>query len=369
MAPNLTDLEVIRYTERPPILDALPSQLSTLILWNCDVPLSSISLLPRTLISLDISCSTKLDHGLAKVDFPPNLTYLYLRHSTDWLELTEIDVNLPTFHSCDPGHLHYLQGAYRPKVRSCFPLHCLPRTLEHLTLMTPIPASQLIHLPLGLITFEADDVFEDADFNPMDTQHMTRMAELCKYGSSQGINTPASHISLPASIISLLPRTLTNITVEGTCIWKSGDWCRLPPHLTNLASTQDSHLVSAQQFFTAPLSRLKTLNLQLVDFTDVAVQQMPRSLTRLNYPAQIPIHYAISLVGMHYWPYNLRPDGFGSYDGKDPFGRLYKRRFEAFSSSSTELFPLLFPTEKLVPPTKAKANENSDLVVARLENA
>lgn len=213
--------------------DCFPSGLTKLLMHDpkYPIPLSAVSLLPRTLRTLRIVIGN-LDPTDDQPVFPPHLEYLNISGDgiVSLVAIRSLEEDL-VFLLDQSNIRRLLAQPSPPKVVHCFPFHTIPRCTESLYIMCPIPASQLVHLPPRISTLWCLDVFEDTDFNPQDPQHLTRMAELYEIGSSQGIVSPASHVSLPASTNSLMPRTLTSLTIAGDQIWNNADWSRLPPCL------------------------------------------------------------------------------------------------------------------------------------------
>ena len=325
--PHLTRLELITYTESyNKLFDSFPSGLTYLLIQDgFDMTMSSISLLPRTLLHIRIIVG-EIDFENRNIEFPPNLVYLNV-----------------TRDSKSPWIITKPIAKKQTRVVSCFPFHTIPRSVEHLFWACSIPASQLIHLPPRLKTLWCN-MFVDADFNPNDTCHLSRMTELFTIGASQGIDSPASHVSLPASINSLLPRTLTSLTVFEPCTWLDTDWSRLPPHLETLECDDSEHPVSAKLFLSAPLTRLRTLKLSLTNFTDDLVRLMPKSLTYTEFPSSSKALSKLTSACIPYWPYNLGPGNLTRHL-RIAYNKLHAQRIEAIASSSTELFPELFPDQ------------------------
>lgn len=243
--PLLTKLRFDSLTSTFPI-ERLPAGLHTLSLSEpIALPMSMIGKLPRSLVYLRAACRLSDPRD---IDFPPNLLCLSLSHAST--------------------------------LESCFPLHLLPRSLTELTLPCAIPASQLIHLPPRLVSIGAANILEDAAFAPNDVLCLSRMTDLFKIGEMEGLYTPSSHGSLPASPASLLPRTLRSIITEEGYFWKECDWRRLPSSLRTIKTPNSKHPVSARLLFMeASLPSLTEVQLPLTDLTDDVVKAMPRSLS------------------------------------------------------------------------------------------
>ena len=325
--PHLTHLDLTTFTESfENYFDLLPSGLTYLFIQDAEfaMPMSSISLLPRTLRRIRIVVG-EIDFENRNIDFPPNLEYLDVsQQDGDWI------VTKP------PN-----KRRKHPLVVSCFPFHTIPQTVELLYWACSIPASQLIHLPPRLKTLWCSSVFVDADFNPKDACHLSRMTELFTIGASQGIESPASHVSLPASINSLLPRTLTSLSVLDGAIWANCDWSRLPPHLETLECNDSELQMPATRLLSAPLTHLKALRMLLSDFTDDLVPLMPNSLTSFSYREPLS---DLTLACVPYLPYNLSSESLAT-PLRMAFEKLCEKRTKAIESSPKKRSPKLFPRQ------------------------
>ena len=355
--PHLTDLELStlsKYNDR--FFTSFPSGLRAFLMHDpkYGIPLKSISLLPRCLHMMRLAVCEH-DSSDDNVDFPPYLhsVNITLSYDVSWVVLEPMEV--PSRNKKGKSKKTLMHEAHRflhletapcpPKVVACFfPFHFIPRSTEILFLNCSIPASQLIHLPPRLKTLWCLDVFVDADFNSNDTRHLSRMTELYKIGASQGIDSPASHVSLPASINSLLPRTLRCITTQGGSIWRNCDWSRLPPHLKLIVCDQSDLPVSAKLFLSAPLTRLKTLKLFLTYLTDDLVHLMPRSLLYFELTGFSNTLPKLTLACIPYWPYNLGSNHL-SKPLRQAHEKLHAERVRAIGSSSKKSFPKLFPLQ------------------------
>lgn len=348
--PNLEMLNI--GTPAIPRFDLLPSGLIGLSLTRIEssFPMDMISLLPRTLIELRAICNDLA----AQIDFPPNLQLLELNVSTYDIQWTitepmevSTDSDLPrTLNAHDSEQLE--AAPYPPKVVSCFPFHCVPRSLHTMSITCAIPASQLVHLPPFLTWLSCIDVFEDAAFYPNGTQHTNWAIDISDIFKGIDLEEESSDDSFdPAppsteSIASLLPRSLISFTVLGGCAFRDCDWSALPPNLKELRSIYSELPVPASLFKTASFRRIVTLKLHLTGITDEIVRWMPQSLKELEYPPNATS--SLTEACLPYWPYNTE---IYVEDSANPlpatFEALRTSRLDAIASSSTSLFPDLFP--------------------------
>lgn len=350
--PNLAQLSIVPLLVFP--FDCLPPGLLRLSFHHpvFAIPWSSIALLPRTLLILRIFC-LPLD-VTENIDFPPHLISLSLNRwrNDQWVAIeptkdpkkhSKRRYEPPAIDTCDNVELEAATAKRHPKLTSCPPLQCIPRSVRELYITCPIPASQLVHLPPQLTDLSTVDMFEDADFKRYDPRHLSTMAKLYKLGELQRFVSPASHISLPASIASLLPRSLTNITTWGGCLWRDCDWHRLPPNLETIESLFSDLPISAESFKDVHLPRLKELKLNLTGLTDNLVKLMPQSLTHLNLPDWPQNSLDLLTISCAPdWPPNLDPNR-GPPDARLAIEALQELRAEAIASSSTSRLSELFP--------------------------
>lgn len=356
--PNLTRLEFIpRLKDFHLHFNALPSTLTSFFVQEGKfaMPLSAIALLPRTLLSMRVVCGSL--ENIQHIDFPPNLLYLnillyhedYGNLHDHWVlhEPMEVRVKGPKSTRKKKLNLNYVdrtEAATSPiKVTACFPFQSIPRSTDRLYINSCIPAFQLVHLPPRLDILWAGEIFEDADFNPGDPRHLERMIELNKFGAIENIDTPASHVSLPATVASLLPRPLRALFIAGGCMWRNCDWRRLPPNLEQIVCSSSELPVSADLFMEAPFSRLKTLELNLVGLTDEIVKMMPQSLTRMNWVGSALSRGPLTEASLPYWPYNLEPRLKFPHKLWEAFHRLKEERESCLENSLIERLPSLFP--------------------------
>lgn len=362
---NLTgDLDGITKADWPPLLtylewspkspnfslDALPSRLTSLLIQNFEftISLKMVASLPRSLTWLGFTCTHPFECE-ANVDFPPSLKFLNMdcRYYCDWVVVEPFKMMIRTdeegdkevdFDITEVGHLDQLDR--RPNVTMGFPFHSLPHELEELSLACCVPASQLVHLPPRLKAFELFEIFEDADFDANDPLLLTKMSELAAIGlREEGIVTPASHIALPASPASLLPRTLSSIALGSSRFLQDCDWTRFPPKTTSIQRLESKLPLSATLFKTAPFSHLRTLEVSLWGLTDEMVPLMPQTLTAINWSfvSDPPLTEACLL----HWPPGI------AYQLPDHLNAAYRileeKRNKAIDSSSIPDLVQLFP--------------------------
>lgn len=358
------DLEGIAKTDWPPLLrylewtpsspnfslEALPSNITTLLIQEptFSVPSKMIGILPRTIQRLRFTCHP---FEAGDIDFPSRLTFLNMLCDGDectWVAVEPFKLMVDDGESKDEidfelnDSMHLDQLDARPKVVSCFPFHCLPGELEDLYLPCCIPASQLVHLPPLLESLYVPDIIEDADFDANDPKLLTRMRELAAAGFKEdGIVTPPSHLSLPASRASLLPRTLGTISTKACNFFRDCDWPRFPPHLTSITGESDLRM-PATLLKEAPFSRVSILNLCLDGLTEETIKLLPQTLTVLcnNFEAISAINLPESCL--LYLPCEL-PGAILPEELREAWERLQEKRFEAIDSSSITDIGALFP--------------------------
>lgn len=350
--PHLTSLECTPLTSKVS-LSSLPPL--TRLAFNGSkfiLPLASFGDLPRTLLHFDGVCGP-LEPGVIDIDFPPNLSSLQLSNrDTQWVIIEQMIVSI-TYPSSEQEGLgdflldpreprHLLAATQPPKVISCFPYHSLPRHLTHLNLsQCPIPASQLIHLPPRLQLLDVVDIFEDADFDPSEPRYAEAVVQLNKIAEQEGIvSSPSPDCSLPASMASLLPRTL-QIILGGACLWRNCDWRRLPPRLRSLFGPACTPPVPATIFSEAPFSRLMNIDVPLVGIDDELVKLLPSGLDIIQSGNHPDAAVAITKASLPYWP--TMHYRFEDEELRNAFEELLEEREQALASSSISDLRRLFP--------------------------
>lgn len=242
--------------------------------------------LPPSLLSLSLpDCILR-----ETVTFPPQLTYLSVTHHMQdanepeaelgrWIELAPLNTD------GSPENTNYNNSKARStlhgrKVLRCFPFYALPASLLELRILGMVPASQLKHLPQRLKTLNVDEVFQDEDFKPEGNDELETMRSIFETGEKEGIREAFDwRLSKRASVLSMLPRTLIDISIYGDAIASIGQWEALPQTLETVW-LRPSEGVPGSAIPCFPRC-LKSLHLKVISATDAELLTLPRSMEDL----------------------------------------------------------------------------------------
>lgn len=274
-------------------LSILPPGLTEFaILYEFELDLASVSLLPRSLRTLECHNGLLRD----KADFPPTLTTLSFARCENalsrWLVFEEAAVARPSMpeedeEAAEDREPDLESAAYREtlngrKVLRCFPFHCLPQSLTELKAELFLPASKLKHLPRRLKLLNIDDIFEDADFHPDSAEELDAMRSIFDVGRREGFEENFDWTQLKqASILLLLPRTLKSLSLWGDATNARVDWSHLPPRLLSIWLHPQKGL-PADFIYQTPLKHTARLHVQVDRPTDEHIKAIPRHLAGLR---------------------------------------------------------------------------------------
>ena len=291
---DLVYLELKLSSTKFPV-EILPPGLTSLSVESVGalIPMSAISLLPRTLTSLDLDCGGSSEN----VDFPPALKTLNLNPDEDsvWVDIEPFNIvvadgdsSMEPFDINLPHHMRHMP--HRPKVTVCFPFNRLPKSITHLKIPCMVPGSQLKHLPPRLQHLYAIDIFEDSEFDGKSAESIGHMHEVFRIGreESESVDKSIFEVSyewnLEASMSSLLPRSLVTLSLYGDIMALTMDWPRFPPRLETLALSLFGDIcrpIPMDFISVAPFSALNTLKMNMLSLTDSHMMALPRKLKML----------------------------------------------------------------------------------------
>ena len=284
--PSLTKLTLMHHekTFSPRIL---PPTLLHLHLpkysWRTEA--SAIALMPRGLISLSLRLAPLTTND---IDFPPNLTELYITGETVCLLVEKIlrvegeeDYDESDEDESSQGHTLVKLEDYKClvpgiKVLKCFPIEAIPRSVTNLTLQALIPASTLKHLPPHLTDLQVEDIFEDDDFDPCSQIEINRMRANFAIGQSECVLESIDYTQLThASVAALLPRTLKKLSTRQDLLGLTmKDWSHFPTGIVKL------HIgaMNADGLLHLPMNRLQRIHTRLHSPRDEHLKALPRDL-------------------------------------------------------------------------------------------
>lgn len=348
---DLVHLEWLPTTEKY-FFELLPSNLTTLTIdpSGTSPPMSSISLLPRTLTDLCYTCRDVTPN----VEFPPGLRKLDLSEvapGQKWVDIEPCQVTVNE-NAVDFDILifaHRCLMPVRPKVVTCFPFDKLPRGLITLHLGCLIPASQLKHLPPRLVRLTATDIFEDADFDSKGDDNVAHMHEVFRIGKEEveGVEekwfTLSAEQALESSMASLLPRSLEHFELTGDIMSLTMDWPRIPPALRDFRMRSSDRLqrcISLDFLFVAPLSHLTALKIDILEITDAHVKALPKKLRTLSLTTNPRYKSLLTVDCLPYLDHDLAGNilHLSSPEVKTAMRDRRERRHQALQSGSLEAF-------------------------------
>ena len=247
-------------------IKALPTTLRTLVLQVSFKPIVDFAVILPTLTNLT---SLKCPSSSNIIDFPPRLTSLEFIGGDPWLELNPS----AGFHSY---RSYNLNGKV---VAKGFPLEKLPPCITSFQAEIRLYASQLKHFPLAIRNLKLQEIFEDADFNPLNSVEISRTLENFALGRKLGLRERFDWNGEKTSITALLPRNLGTLEcTDCQSLVEVADWKLLPPALTSICLGSLVGL-SASNFRLLPIERLSSLRLSVAGLEDDDIKMLPRNIT------------------------------------------------------------------------------------------
>ena len=291
------DSENFRIEAIPPNLTILDTRKSLII-----TP-SDMALLPQSLTDLRCFVPKIVEEWTS---FPPRLKSLKITALKDnivlerqmiefeYTDALKRDFTVPGKYLGEDGktvsmpfdvatfpHLRRFLGGER--ALKCFPFEMLPRTLATFQTSAILPFSKLHLLPPRLKYLELGSIFRDADCH---TQDVAAMRQIMLIGQEEGVVENFDFSQLHhATVSSMLPRTLTDLSFMLVGDRNADDWMHLPPNLTELRCAPmdvNQHLDSASLLAVLKLN-LVDISLNVHTLTDEHCKAMPRSLKHARF--------------------------------------------------------------------------------------
>ena len=287
----------------------LPSKLVKLSLSSVhNINTAVFSRLPRSLRHFKLRCQEIVESD--SIDFPPHLTFLSL-----------------------------FDNKYR---RATSIIRHLPASITNLKLTFSIPASLLKHLPPRLKALKTFNISGDYDWIPNTEAELAAMRMNFENGRRYGIVEREIDLVTrlkSASILALLPRTLTRLHITGDD--KALDrlvWSAMPPNLSWLYWNPYGGL-PLTLLRELSFKHMRTLNISLKNVQDEDLKLIPRHLQT----AEIAFYNSpkLTFMAVQHVPAWVIPaiDGFIT-----PLHRLTDLRLEhAKDEDSTYFLSLLDP--------------------------
>ena len=201
--------------------------------------------LPRSLLQILVTFNEFVGASIAYL--PPRLTSLRLECSS-WTSEEGLDL----------------------------PFGNLPSSITDLQLESHILASQLKHLPPRLKTLVFYDLTIDYDFNPSDDMEIEAMMLRFEIGRRERILESFDFTQLKrASVLALLPRTLTKLTFERA--GSIDDWTHLPPLIESFTSGDSHNLDFLRQL--PHMTNLRSLIVKLDGVEEEHLHLVPKGLS------------------------------------------------------------------------------------------
>lgn len=278
--------------QRQPFLALLPSLTS--FRSYSRIHMADVSLLPRTITSLELSFEDLCD----TVEFPPSLVSL-----KSWTKYASIFENPGSSEGLVPGKsdkkqkkskaVKPLPSSVMPEdgaiVVQTFPTWRLPRTMTELSIIQggSTPASSLVHLPPLLRSLTFNYIFRDSKFVPTDPSLLEAAQNLrTAAGEKDSFDYLVEGSAQPqVTIFDLLPRSLTTFG-SGFPRMGASAHSRLPPNLTALQLRTNAPGEDANALFhlsRLPLKELRFFPDEVNDSHLKAVRRV-RHLTLVSPP-------------------------------------------------------------------------------------
>ena len=232
----------------------LPPWLLHLELDSITLDASSISLLPRSLKTLQIC----YQHPTRTLDLPPGLTRLRLSTPPKSVQ-TQDDEDF---------------------LRNSVSLECLPSSLIDLEIKDMVPCSGLKYLPPRLTRLYMTVLVEDADYDPLGDEEVEKMRKNFEIGKQEGIVETFDWkvISERTSAETMLPRTLRYLSIAGRRDGVKIDFSLLPPELAYL---EIGRPVPPKSIIDIQLKHLRHVRLALDLIDGEIIKNLPKWIHRL----------------------------------------------------------------------------------------